>query len=431
MVAVQNPSLGSHGALQLIDVEHDTVSNKQNTVHDYTIHGYNGSLPVTIQDFPGASVAYVYGSGDGSFTPADTATDAVGTPVGGLPGFSSSIYISADLKFVYAGNPNVNGGNLTVIREQDGYLTLIPEAAISKLALSPGGQTLLFFTANANSNSNNVYQLVGIGQNSVFDCDQQILLNNPGNQFLPYDKPINALYSSDGTNAFILNCGPECGGTTASITILSTADLLNAASAAYTGKTGCNIPSPNTISPAVLTPTATIAVPGGVTTALQAGNTLFVAGQQLQSSGYYGGVLTIIDLTTDQITGTYTIGDGTHFRMRLGDNNDSLWIAAKTCGDGVQAATGGITGCMTLVPLTAAANGGYTTTQASIVIEPNHGDAGGMAPIIGYDKTYTVEGSAVYIYSNVDGSAINNYYVQVYGTPVDIAFIDGNTNTGP
>jgi hypothetical protein len=354
-----------------------------------------------------------------------------GSSPGGPPQNLGGIYIAPNFQYVYAGNPLENGGYLTVVRLGDGYVTRIPEPAISRLALAPGGQTLLFFANNSNTNSNNVFQLVGIGQNSAYDCDQQILLANAA-----YDKPINALFSSDGTSAFILNCGPECGGTTASVTVLSNSLLLNAATAAYTGAVGCNIPSPHTIAPATLTPSATIAVPGGVTDALQTGNTLFVAGQQLQSNGYFAGTLTTIDLVTDQITGTYTIGDGFHFRMILGDNN-TLWIGAKNCEQGEQSATGGITGCITMVPLTAnGPDGTYTTTDASIIIEPSHGDAGGIAPItpyqgISYNKTYTVEGGYIYIYSTADGSQISNYFAQVSGTPVDIAFIDGDTITGP
>jgi len=455
MVAVQNPSGGTAGAMQLIDVEHDTVSNQENTVHVYDINGFNGALPVSIQDFPGSTEAYVYASGtqadsfaNASFTPVNTATDRTGSTISGLSGPSpggppqnlGGVFISSDFQFVYAGNPSANGGYFTIVRLTDGYVTHIPQPAVSRLALSPGSQSVLFFADNSSKNSNDLFQVVGIGQNSVYDCDQQILLKNAS-----YDKPINALYSSDGTSAFIMNCGPECGGNTASVTILSTADLLNAASAAYTGKTGCNIPAPNTVAPATLTPTATINVPGGVTDLLQAGSTLFVTGQQLLSDGYFAGTLTIIDLVTDQVTGTYTIGDGFHFRMRLGNNN-TLWIGAKSCESGEQSATGGIMGCITMVPLTQnGPDSTYTASDSSIVIEPAHGDAGGIAPItpfrpassnepVTYNKTYTVEGTGsagIYIYSTVDGSEISNYYAQVTGTPMDIAFIDGDTITGP
>jgi hypothetical protein len=64
-------------------------------------------------------------------------------------------------------------------------------------------------------------------------------------------------------------------------------------------------------------------------------------------------------------------------------------------------------------------------------IEPNQGDANGIAPIVGYDKTYTVEGGVVWIYSTVDGSPINNINVQVAGYAKDISFIDGTSITGP
>jgi len=442
MVAVQNPP-GGNGALQLIDVEHDTVNNQQDTVHDYSIKGFSGVLPLTIQDFPGSTEAYIYNTGtapafsNASFIAVDTATDSAGGSVPGLAGPSpggfpqgvGGIYISPDFKYVYAGSPLTNGGYFTVVNEGSGYVTRIPESSVGKISLSPGGQTVMFFANNANSDSNNVFQIVGVQQNSAYDCDQQILLKNAT---IGYDKPINALFSQDGTSAYILNCGPECGGKTASVIILNTGDLLSAANAGYTGTTGCNIAQAHTIAPAVLAPTDSIAIPGGATTALQAGNTLFIAGQQLQSSGYFGGFLTIVDLTSGQITGTYTIGDGYHFRMRLGDNNDTLWIGAQGCQSGVQSVTGGITGCITMVPLTASGpDGSYTTSASGIVIEPAHGDAGGIAPIIGYNKTYTVEGNQIFIYNNTDGSQKSNYYVQVTGTPKDIAFIDGSTITGP
>jgi hypothetical protein len=443
MVAVQTSGTTTSGALQLIDVKHDTVNNQQDTVHNYSIKGFNGAYPLTIQDFPGSTEAYVYSNGtpptntNASFIPVDTATDSAGGAIpgvtlpapGGFPQGVGGVYISPDFQFVYAGSPETNGGYFTVVRLVDDYITRIPEPAVGKISLSPGGQTVLFFANNANENSNNLFQVVGIGQNSTYDCDQQILLKNAT---LGYDKPVNALFSADGTSTYILNCGPECGGTTSSVITLNTGDLLNAGNAGYTGQLGCNIAQAHTVAPATLAPTNTIAVPGGATVALQAGNTLFVAGQQLQSSGYFGGFLTIIDLTSGAITGTYPIGDGYHFRMRLGDNNDTLWIAAQLCQSGVQSVTGGITGCVTMVPLTATgADGSYTTTASSIVIEPAHGDASGIAPIIGYNKTYTVEGPNIYIYSNADGSQISNYYVQVTGTPKDIAFIDGSTITGP
>ena len=42
----------------------------------------------------------------------------------------------------------------------------------------------------------------------------------------------------------------------------------------------------------------------------------------------------------------------------------------------------------------------------------------------GLHKIYTVEGNQVYIYSTVDGLAIDNQYVTVTGTAYDVAYMD-------
>jgi hypothetical protein len=33
---------------------------------------------------------------------------------------------------------------------------------------------------------------------------------------LTFDRPVKAVFSADGGTAYVLNCGPECGGTKAS-----------------------------------------------------------------------------------------------------------------------------------------------------------------------------------------------------------------------
>lgn len=429
------------GRLQLIDVEHDTVNNQQNTVHVYSINGYTGTFPVTIQDFPGQQQAYVFADGGGpagpsSLQPVNTATDTASQPLAGIAPGTTSAYITDDFRYLYSVSPTVthnSAGYLTVLRAADGTAAQIPLPGATKLAPSPGAvsgsSSLLIFAANANPDSNNVYQLVGVGQNSEYDCTQQLIPVDTAGNAIAFDKPINAVYSSDGTSAFVLDCGPECGGTTSGISVLNIAQLAAGAAAAYQPRTGCNIDPAYTPGPFNVT-VQNIAVPGGVTAALQLGNTLFLVGQMMQSNGELGGMVTALNLLT-LTQQSFRIGDGNHFRMRLGDNN-TLWIAARNCSDGYQAATGGSTGCITMVPYTQDASGStYTVNGSGIVIEPGQGSAAGLAPITGYNKIYTVEGPAVYIYSTVDGTPISNVNVQVAGTPQDIAFIDGDTITAP
>ena len=43
-------------------------------------------------------------------------------------------------------------------------------------------------------------------------------------------------------------------------------------------------------------------------------------------------------------------------------------------------------------------------------------------------KVYVAEGGQVYIFSTVDGSSINNFYVTVTGTAYDVAYMDATTD---
>jgi hypothetical protein len=60
---------------------------------------------------------------------------------------------------------------------------------------------------------------------------------------------------------------------------------------------------------------------------------------------------------------------------------------------------------------------------------PYNGSATGIAAITGLNKIYAVEDGQVYIYSTVDGSAINNQYVTVTGTAYDVAYMDALTDS--
>jgi hypothetical protein len=287
------------------------------------------------------------------------------------------------------------------------------------------GTTLLVFI----NNSDTVYQLVGLQQNSIFDCAQQLNMLPLTSSLPAFDRPIEATFSGTGSAALVLNCGPECGGKASSISILSTSTLQTQAAKAYTGQLGCGTNPPGLPISDPITAT-NIPVPGGVTKAFLVNNTLYVAGQMLYPDGYYGGILTPITLTTDPSTGITTgtagtgivIGDGRHFRMEVGDNN-TLWIAAYNCNAGEYAQQHGkaAAGCITM----------YNMTTGAVMVTPSQGDAGGVAPIVGYNETYTAEGGVVYVYSTKDGSAIYNGNILIVGYVTDVAYIDGTVNTGP
>jgi hypothetical protein len=139
---------------------------------------------------------------------------------------------------------------------------------------------------------------------------------------------------------------------------------------------------------------------------------------QAQSGGYWGGNLTVVNLSTNKISSSVSISDGAPgavSRMIEADDN-TLWIGMTQCTNGVRAATGLPYGCLTMY---------NTSTSKVTLLEPYIGDATGIAAVSGLHKIYTAEGGQVYIYSTIDGSALDNQFVTVTGTAYDVAYMDG------
>jgi hypothetical protein len=168
-----------------------------------------------------------------------------------------------------------------------------------------------------------------------------------------------------------------------------------------------------------------ILVPGGSSNALVDSSTLYVVGQQFQpSSGLFTGNLTSINLSTSTASAPVSISDGSPgavSRMIEADNN-TLWVGMTKCNNGVRANSGQAYGCLTMLNV---ANPALPTVT---MLEPYLGDATGIAAVTGLNKIYTAEGGQVYIYSTVDGTAIDNQYVTVTGTAYDVAYMDATTD---
>src|ERR1700739_270427 len=64
LIAVQNPSALSKGALQIVDALYDTRYKYNNENVTYSISGFSGALPISIQNMPEEQLGGVYGSGD-------------------------------------------------------------------------------------------------------------------------------------------------------------------------------------------------------------------------------------------------------------------------------------------------------------------------------------------------------------------------------
>jgi hypothetical protein len=434
LITIQNPSSTNSGSLQFVDAYYDIrfVHNSSNTGAQFAISGYSEKLPTTIQNMPEEQIGEVYNSGSGVLSTVDYSAEKVSGSVSGLNGRSSSVFVTRNKGYAFAASQTSNV--LTVVDQTSttasSYALSLP--GVYHVSVNPGGSVALAFVQN----SNYVYyprqltateKLAYSGGASTWptgavDCEPlsgpewclfRALDPTTGNP-LTFDRPVKAVFSADGGTAYVLNCGPECGGSKASVVPILVSPMI------FTlGSSSGSLPTQSALD------SDTIAIAGGASNALVDGTTLYVTGQEY-TGGYWGGNLTAVNLSTNKISiPAVSISDGAPgemSRMILADD-DTLWIGMTQCTSGVRAASSLATGCLTM----------FNTSTNAVTLMPYNGNATGIASITGMHKIYTVEGGQVYIYATggswTAGTAIDNQYVTVTGTAYDVAYMDALSDT--
>jgi hypothetical protein len=399
----------------------------------------------------------VYNSGDGTFSFVNYARESGGGNAVGLGNVSSSsVFVTRNEQWVFAAN--LVSHVLTLANQVSTHAVTLGLPDIYRVSVNPGGSAVLAFAQN----SNYVYyprQLTGSQSiaysggaptwpKAAIDCEPQNApswclfqaqspdhLDSTGNYYgtpLQFDRPIKAVFSSDGSTAYVLNCGAECGGTSSSISLLPVAPLIFTA-----GQGSGLLPTESALSTACAAPGTsngcTIQVPNGASNALVAGSQMYVVGQKLMPDNFWGGYLTRLDLTTNALvpsTGAspnpVAISDGVPggpSRLIEADDN-TLWIGMTKCTNGERynnpAAYPSGYGCLTMF---------NTASNTVTMLEPYIGDATGIADVEGLHKIYTAEGGQVYIYSTKDGTSVDNQFVTVTGTAYDVVYMDATSDS--
>jgi hypothetical protein len=339
-VMVSLTANGSAGGLQILDGLRDTRSNVQDTIQSFPIKGYSAAQPIQILNFPEQQFGYVLSYTDGVLGAVNYATESGAGTAATFGGNPPSVAASHDgTRFAGA----VNGQGILEISVPGGTYSLnLPN--VDKVVINQGNSVILAMVRNSNA----LYRVIKLPQTATpvvppgsIDCEPLqipvycVVPVGPTTGATSFDHPVGAYFSLDGTSVYVLNCGPECGGTTAGITVLQSGPLQ-----------ADNIPTVNPASqppPLATLPVANpIPVPGGVTEALADGTTLYLAGQSIQASGVdsglLGGNLTAVSLTNYTVSAPLPISDGTHTRILFADDN-TLWIGSNMCATGVRAAT--------------------------------------------------------------------------------------------
>jgi hypothetical protein len=459
LIAVQNPSTLSKGALEIVDAYYDIRSSYNGATSSFWISGYGAALPSSIQNMPDEQFGAVYGSGDGSLTLINYQTEKTSGSISGLNGLSSSIFVTRNDKYVFAAS---NASEvLTVIDQTSGSSYPLSLPGVYRVSVNPSGTVALAFVQNSNyvyyarqltTAETAAYSYGSLSwPKAAVDCEPQSApgwclfqaqspdtLDNAATKVtgtatytglpLVFDHPVKALFSSDGSTAYVLSCGAECGGTTASVSLLPTAPMIFS-KGLWSGVLPCNVTATTCSNSSVMTRIDKLA---GASNGLISGTTMYVVGQQevaVGSENYWGGYLTRLNLSTNAVVATTTaspnpvsISDGTpglSSRMVLADDN-TLWIGMQGCDSGARAASGESYGCLTM----------YNTSSNTVtMLESFEGNATGIAAVSGLHKIYTAEGGQVYIYSTTSGDAIDNQYVTVTGTAYDVAYMDATTDS--
>jgi len=447
------------GFLEILDGLRDLRSNIQYTKQTFTISGYSSGYPKTILNFPDELRGYVYSSSDNSLTNINYGTEASAGSAASLGGAATAIAIPTAFTRFYAAEETA--GQLVVVDNATGTAYALNLPNVDQVVVNTGDTVALAMVRSSDTLYRvfklNVNQyptaLAAVQATGSIDCQPYNVpvycaVPVPGN----YSRPTNAYFSLDGSKVYVMNSGPEYGGTgAASISVIPQSALVNTIIPTASQVTGSTAISPVT---------ATIPIPGGVTTAISDGTTLYLAGQSLNSiasngttvnganaNGLFAGYLTTMNLASQQVTAAYSISDGIHAQMLFADDN-TLWIGSSSCATGVRQAlfaSGNTTqaanyNCLTMfntstltpqiVPAVNQGSSPVTTPYPNTYqTDPYYyGDLGGICWVQNYHKVYSAYGGQIHAFNTADGSERDNTNITVQGTALTVAYMDALTD---
>lgn len=422
---------GSQGALEILDGNRDLRNNVQNTVNSFSVSGYSGNNPTTILSYPAELRGYVYANASPfTINPIDYSKETTLGSATTLNSAAPSFAIAPGGLRIYAALEQA--GQLVVFDSATGATYPLNLPNVYKVAANRGDTVALAMVRNSNS----IYRVVKLNINQLsppgaIDCQPNLL---PVYCVVPvagtFDRPVDISYSLDGANAYVLNCGRECGGGTnggSSVSFIPQGALQVS-----------NIPSATPYPVAV---TRTVPVPGGVTTALSDGANLYLAGQAMQPDGLFAGNLSTLNLGNFTVGAPVSISDGNHSKLIFADDN-TLWVGSQFCATGERAKLGLNYNCLTrydlgahtatIVPAIAAATPGSPATVPYPNADNNllyYGSLTGICWVEDHHKVYTAYGGQIHAFNTADATEINNFRITVQGSALDVAYMDAQTDS--
>jgi hypothetical protein len=303
-----------------------------------------------------------------------------------LPNWSESLAVTPDATVGYAAvlNAPVAGQPSGAVEMMNlSNLTLeppIPVPSVHYIVLSPDSTRLLAFSDNSDNAT-----LISF-QNISTTSTPNWVANGAPQTITGLNRPVWAAFSTDGSTAYIMNCGLECGGTSvASVSSLSFS------------------------SNPTLALSNTLTVPGGATYGVLQGTRLFVAGTTPGTvcGTTPCGTLNVIDVSNAsalQVTDTKPITDGYHNRMAITADNQ-VFVGARMCSGP----------CLSM----------YNATTKTVTIGSDTGDVTAVQAVTGRPEVYVVENGELRIWiTPSDTLQIPQNQINITGTAVDVKIVD-------
>jgi len=349
---------------------------------------------------PTRNILAAFDAGSNSVFAVSTVKEA-GIGSVSIPGPTSSMVIPTASPIGYAAVPTatITGfafmGAIEVMNFSSGSFTTIVVPNAQTVVSDATGTRLLVFSTDSD-------EVTILSPGVAVPPVDTSCKSSPGNSVCTivsgFDRPVNAVVN--GSTAYVLNCGPQCGGSQASIAVFDLGSL---------------------------TITKTIPV-DAATMALLSGSSLYVAGTSPSNSACTGqttaattcGRLDVVDVGSGTVTSSAVITDGFHDRMDL-TANGQLFIGSRDCSNvgNVNNPSGEVRGCLSI----------YKTADGSVLIPPDNGNVDGLQGFTSRNVEYVAEGGALRVYDlTKDILLINDFLPQgtinVVGYVGDVKAID-------
>ena len=325
------------GVIQVVDANKNAITG--------TVIA-TGSGPGTMVPSPDGKTTLVLNQASGDITPITNSTEflvAGATSAISIGGFTESVALASDNKTGYAAVRNFNNGAGVAIGAVQKFdfttaavSSTIPVPAARWIALNHAGTKLLVMSDTTDS---------------VMLVDLTATTPAPTVLAATLSRPVAAFFSSDDSKAYVVNCGPECGGTQAGISELNTAT--------------------NTISRTVNVSSARVATVSGTT--------MYIAG----SPSGNGGTAQTVDLSAFTTSAPVNIGAGQKNVIKFLANK--VWIGSINCGGG---------GCLSL----------WDPAGTTVAVDDpaagqlSKGDVTGMDLITSSNRMFVAEGGELRVY---------------------------------